>query len=319
MNIFVMKFGGDCLSTPKNQEKAKEIINSFEGKKIVICSAMGRDGFPYSTSNLNKICLDDYISNKERDRLLANGEIISSIRMSYILNQNKIKSYALSYLELGIICDDNYSNGNIIKLENNLNKYFDKYDVLLIPGFIGKTNNQEVITLGRGNADLTAVIYASICNIKKVYLYKNVEGVFHTSPDVYKKLNKYDYLSFEQMLLLNEIGFGIVSKKALIFAKENNIDIEIKCFENNSLGTLISNKEKDDIFLGFNIVDKIVKVASFQVINVSKIIKEELSKVHIFIKNEVINDNIYCFEINKSILSNVKKVLILVMNRVNKG
>ena len=54
MNIFVMKFGGDCLSTPKNQEKAKEIINSFEGKKIVICSAMGRDGFPYSTSNLNK-------------------------------------------------------------------------------------------------------------------------------------------------------------------------------------------------------------------------------------------------------------------------
>ena len=126
-------------------------------------------------------------------------------------------------------------------------------------------------------------------------------------------------LSFEQMLLLNEIGFGIVSKKALIFAKENNINIEIKCFENNSLGTLISNKEKDDIFLGFNIVDKIVKVASFQVINVSKIIKEELSKVHIFIKNEVINDNIYCFEINKSIVSNVKKVLILVMNRVNKG
>ena len=99
MNIFVMKFGGDCLSTPKNQEKAKEIINSFEGKKIVICSAMGRDGFPYSTSNLNKICLDDYISNKERDRLLANGEIISSIRMSYILNQKMIKSYALSYLE----------------------------------------------------------------------------------------------------------------------------------------------------------------------------------------------------------------------------
>ena len=77
-----MKFGGDCLSTPKNQEKAKEIINSFEGKKIVICSAMGRDGFPYSTSNLNKICLDDYISNKERDRLLANGEIISSIASS---------------------------------------------------------------------------------------------------------------------------------------------------------------------------------------------------------------------------------------------
>ena len=55
MNIFVMKFGGDCLSTPKNQEKAKEIINSFEGKKIVVCSAMGRDGFPYSTSNLNKM------------------------------------------------------------------------------------------------------------------------------------------------------------------------------------------------------------------------------------------------------------------------
>ena len=84
-----------CATPPKPTQP--------EGEKIVICSAMGRDGFPYSTSNLNKICLEDYISNKERDRLLANGEIISSIRMSYILNQNKIKSYALSYLELGII------------------------------------------------------------------------------------------------------------------------------------------------------------------------------------------------------------------------
>ena len=69
MNIFVMKFGGDCLSTPKNQEKTKDIIDSFVGKKIVICSAMGREGFPYSTNSLNKICSENYISLKERDRL----------------------------------------------------------------------------------------------------------------------------------------------------------------------------------------------------------------------------------------------------------
>ena len=317
MNIFVMKFGGDCLSTPKNQEKTKDIIDSFVGKKIVICSAMGREGFPYSTNSLNKICSENYISLKERDRLLANGEIISSIRMSYILNKNMIKSYALSYLELGIICDDNYSNGNIIKLEKNFEKYFDEFDVLLIPGFIGKTNSQEIITLGRGNADLSAVVYAHICKINRVFLYKNVEGVFHTAPNVYKKLDKYDYLSFEEMILLNDIGFGIVSKSALKYAKYNNVEILIKCFENNSTGTIISKKEKNDIFLGFNIIDKCVKVASFKIIEVSNKIKEELSKVHIFIKNEIIKENIYCFEINQSILSNVKKVLIMVMRELN--
>ena len=314
-----MKFGGDCLSTPTNQIIVKDIIKSFKGKVIAVCSAMGREGFPYSTYNLNKICEENYISLKERDRLLSIGEIISSIRLSYILNSYGTYTYSLSNTELGLNCDNNYGNANIININNSkLLELIDKYEVLTLPGFIGLSNEQEIITLGRGNSDLTAVIISKMLKINNVILYKNVDGVYHTPPSVYKQLNLYDYLSYDEMILLNSIGFQIVSYKALIFAKENNIDIEIRNVLSNKKGTVISKKSSSDTILGFNITDKIVKIASFNVEDTRKLIKEELAKMHIFIKNATIENNIYTFEINKSILSNVKKILIKVMESVNK-
>lgn len=314
-----MKFGGDCLATPKNQLIVSNIITSFKGKSLVVCSAMGRDGFPYSTFNLNKICEEKTISLKERDRLLSLGETISSIRMSSILNMNQRKSYALSYLETGLICDNCFGNGNIVKDDTNHIKDFLKdYETLLVPGFIGKTEDNEVITLGRGNSDLTAIYLAKMMNVNEVYLFKNVEGVYHTSPNVYKQLKVYDYLSYQQMLVLNSIGFEIVSRKALIAAEKYHIEINVKSFLNLENGTLISSKASNDVFLGFNIIDKIVKVASFDTKLIQKSIKEELAKVHIFTKNEVLDDNVYSFEINKSILPSVKKTLIKVMNELNK-
>lgn len=313
-----MKFGGDCLATPKNQLIVSEIIESFKGKKIVVCSAMGRDGFPYSTFNLNKVCDEQTISLKERDRLLSLGETISSIRMSSILNMQKIKSYSLSYLELGLICDECFGNGNVIDEDDSyLQNLLSKYDVLLIPGFIGQTRNKEVVTLGRGNSDLSAIHLAKMMNVKKAYLFKNVDGVYHTSPTVYKQLKAYDYLSYQQMLVLNKIGFEIVSRKALLAAEKFNIEIDVKSFLNLERGTIIGVKESNDVFLGFNIIDKLVKVATFNIELIKKKIKEELAKVHIFIKNEESEEDVYSFEINKSILPSVKKTLIKVMNEVN--
>lgn len=305
-----MKFGGDCLSTPINQNIVAKIIDSFKGKKIVVCSAMGRDGFPYSTNSLEKLINKQLISHKELDRLLSCGEIISSIRLSSVLNTLGIKSYALSYREIGFICNNNYSNADVINVDVSImNHLLDKYDVLIVPGFVGKSNEEEIITLGRGNSDLTCVLIASAFSLKKVMLYKNVDGVFHTPPNVYKQFLKYDNLGFDEMLSLNNIGFNIVSKKALENAKLNNIEIDVRNFETNNKGTVISLNRSNELILGFNMIDKIVRVSTFYPNEVRKIILDELSKKHIFIKNEIFKDNEYSFEINKSIVNSVKKVI----------
>lgn len=306
-----MKFGGDCLSTPINQNIVAKIVSSYEGKKIVVCSAMGRDGFPYSTNSLIKLIDNDYVSNKEIDRLISCGEIISSIRLCSVFNSLKIKSYALSNREIGFCCDNNYGNSNVLSIDNSIIKMLlEKYDVLIVPGFIGKSIDDEIITLGRGNSDLTSVLIASSLSLKKVYLYKNVDGVFHTPPNVYKQFLKYDNLCFDEMIALNSIGFNIVSKKALEESKNNNIEIEVRNFLTNKKGTVINLNRSNDLILGFNIIDKVVIISSFYPSKVRNIVVEELVKKHIFIKNEVIKECEFSFEISKSIMNSVKKVIL---------
>ncbi len=305
-----MKFGGDCLSTPKNQLIVKDIVSSYDENILLVCSAMGRDGFPYSTSSLEKLVDEEYILLKEKDRLISCGEIISSIRLSYLFNYYKINSYSLSYKEIGFNCDSKYGNGNVLFVnKNRIEDLLKIYKVLIIPGFIGESNENEVITLGKGNSDLTSVLVANAFNQKIVYLYKNVDGVYHTSPSVYRQLNLFEFISYKEMLSLIDIGFGIVSKKAILEAEKNNIVIEIRNYLTNKKGTIISNKMSNDLIIGFNIDEKKVKIATFNPLKVKLEINKILVGKHIFIKNEVIISNMYGFEVGKSMINIVKKVL----------
>ena len=76
MKIF--KFGGTALATKGNREKVIDIIKKEE-KVIVICSAMGRNGFPYATDTLLNLVNVNNLTSKERARLVSCGEIISSL------------------------------------------------------------------------------------------------------------------------------------------------------------------------------------------------------------------------------------------------
>lgn len=306
-----MKFGGDCLSTPNNQLIVKDIVSSYDENILLVCSAMGRDGFPYSTSSLEKLVDEENILSKEKDRLISCGEIISSIRLSYLLNYYKINSYSLSYKEIGFNCDSNYGNGNVLFVnKNKIEDLLKTHKVLIIPGFIGESNENEVITLGKGNSDLTSVLVSNAFHQKIVYLYKNVDGVYHTSPSVYRQLKLFEFISYNEMLSLIDIGFGIVSKKAILEAEKNNIVIEIRNYLTNKTGTIISNKMSNDLIIGFNIDEKKVKIATFNPSRVKLEINKVLVGKHIFIKNEVIVSNMYCFEVGKSMINIVKKVLM---------
>lgn len=309
MDISIIKFGGTALATPSEQLKVLSIIKKYKGKIIIICSAMGRDGFSYSTNELEKLINIEKVSLKERDRLLSCGEIISSIRLSSLLNENGIKTYSLSNREINIMCDNNYGDGRVLS-NLDIHKWLEIYDVIIVPGFVGISEEQEIITLGRGNSDYSAVLVADKFNIKEISLYKDVDGVSHTPPKLNTKMIWFDYISYDEMLALEKIGINIVSKKALIFAKEKNIKIYIKNYNTDIIGTIISSEISKEAIIGFNIIGKIIKVATFYPNIIKDILFNELNKVHIFAQNIKVGNNYFSFEVSKSILNNVRKLLI---------
>jgi aspartate kinase len=306
--MHIIKFGGTALLNKELLSNALNIIKSFPFPLIIVVSAIGRKGFPYASDTLLNSIETSFISLKEDDRLMSIGEIYASIYLSSFLNKNHIKSYALSYLENGIITDETYTNGHIISLnDSSIKSLLNEYQVLIIPGFIGTTKEHEIITLGRGASDLSAILVALMLKEKEIILYKDVEGIYPCFP--HSNLPYYCYLSYEEAIALSHIGYQIINLKALEVAKIHQITIKVFFLKDNTLKTTISSLPSNKDLLGYYFDYNIIKCATFNPLKLKNQLNQILSNKHLFIKEEVIEKNIYSFKININQTFQFKKIL----------
>lgn len=281
----IIKFGGTSLQTPTLINNAINIVNSFQSKVVVVISSIGRKGFPYATDTLIDSLKGSYLSLKEMDRLLSLGETYASLLFSNELNKRHINGYSLSFKEIGINCNKNYSCGDVISLnKEKLKSFFNKYQVVIIPGFIAKSNEGEVITLGRGTSDYTAIIIAKMLEEKEVILFKDVDGIYPTIQYPLTRLKCYEKLSYDEMISLCDISYLIVNRKAIEESKKSQINIVIKNFIINDNQTLISNQSSGRKVVGFNLINNNYLIATNYQDEVINELDEIFKKHHIFIK-----------------------------------
>ncbi len=307
MNLEVIKFGGSALATKKNFEELLKIITSNNSKKIIVVSAMGRSGFPYATDSLLKLVNDKYLKQEEYHRIVSCGEIISSIVFNNYLRENNLNSCSVSYLKNGIIL----SNNKIILEEKYLKKLINEYDYLIVPGFVAKDQNNEIVTLGRGNSDLSAVLLAKMFSLNEVKLYKDVEGVLPFLHYPIKCVLPYEILTSKELEILLTNGAKIISLDSLSYAREYKINMHILPFENNNKGTFV--KISDEInkdYIGLVIDNKTFKILCKNPEEVKQIMHEQFLKMHVLIKKEEINNFAYSFLLKSSQNLLLKKSII---------
>ena len=166
MNIIVIKFGGTSLATIdhflKASKKIKEI--SKKSKVIVVLSAMA--GNTNSLVDLIKKVHD--IDSPNSDLVLSTGEQISIGIMSLILNNKSVKSKSWTAWQIPILTNNNYGKARIQSIPTkNIMDSFKNYDVAIVAGFQGLSEENTITTLGRGGSDTTAVAMAAAFKAKQ--------------------------------------------------------------------------------------------------------------------------------------------------------
>lgn len=301
-----MKFGGIATSTSKNREKIASIIEKINHKKILlVVSAMGRVGFPYATDTLLELIDSANITIKEENRLLSIGEIISSIVMSNLLNSKKIKAYALSLKEIGL-----YKKDKFVFENSAITELFNSYNVLIVPGFIALDNKENVITLKRGGGDLSACILTNFLNCTTTYLFKDVSGVLPFVSQGYNNIKPIKYLSYLEALALTNIGYNIIQKAALIYAKESNLEIVVTNYVNGKIGTVIGKNELNKHIIGMNFTKNTIKIATLFPELADEQIKKNFSNNHLFFKNFKMKKDYVEYEFGINQIQLAKKMLI---------
>ena len=77
-----------------------------------------------------------------------------------------------------------------------------KGQVIVVAGFQGVTDDQDITTLGRGGSDTTAVALAAALGAERCEIYTDVEGIYSADPRLVPGARKLAEIGYREMLEL---------------------------------------------------------------------------------------------------------------------
>ena len=222
--------------------------------------------FSPESSRLEKLfegvsLLGDY-SQKIKDEVLAQGELLSTKTVAALLNEKGINANITDARTL-IKTDDNFGNAQpIINVsKENVVKHFKKYNgdtVNIVTGFIASNLKGETTTLGRNGSNYTASLLANYLDADELQNYTHVDGIFTANPDLVTDAKKIEELSFSEANELANFGANILHAKTIIPLLEKNINLRIlNTFNSADKGTLITAKSNSKGIKSLSVLDNV--------------------------------------------------------------
>lgn len=242
MNIVVQKFGGSSLFDKRTMLiVCKHIIKEYNLNNgiVVVVSAQGNMTNKLIEEGLE---IDTNASKREMDMLISTGEQMSAAKLVICLNLLGYKAISFTSWQIPIITNHIYGNVNIKKINNKkIKKALKGNNIVVVTGFQGIDEKNNITTLGRGGSDTTAIALAIKLKAKKVEFYKDVDGIYSEDPHININAKRYETISYEDMLKLSNSGAKVLQKESIEMGMKYHIPIIVKStFEENSIGTIIS-------------------------------------------------------------------------------
>ncbi len=255
MEIIIQKFGGTSLHNSKVRAKAvKEVVKKYlyEQFPVVVVSAMGREGSPYSTDTLINLPPETEIDNylRENDLIMSCGEIISTVVFVKLLKDIGLKARALTGWQAGIKTNADFGSAQIDNVNpKRIYKLLDEGIIPVIAGFQGATEDNEITTIGRGGSDATASLLGSVLSAKSIFIYTDVDGIMSADPLLVKNTRKIPFISYERAQEAAQHGLKVIHPYACEIAANSQIPLHVMPINSEQNGTLIYNKNyKINIF-----------------------------------------------------------------------
>jgi len=244
MAIVVQKYGGSSVANAeKIRNVAKRIsdVHKKGNKVVVVVSAMGdtTDELLELAANINP-----NPEPREMDLLLSTGEVVSSTLLAMALQAMGQKAVAVSGPKAGIATDSSFSRARIVKIEpRRIVNELEKGKIVIVAGFQGITDEDDITTLGRGGSDTTAVALAASLKAKVCEIYTDVEGVFTADPRIVPEARKLDEIGYEEMLELATSGAKVMHHRAVELGQVYNMPILVASSLVEKPGTIIRGGE----------------------------------------------------------------------------
>ncbi len=246
MALIVQKYGGTSVSDiEKMQNVAKRIIKAREegNSIVVVLSAMEGE-----TDRLAQLAYSasDHPAEREYDVLVSTGEQVTISLLAIILNKMGCKAKSFLGSQVKILTDKDHTQARILSVDTErINSELKKGNIVVLAGFQGVDQNNNITTLGRGGSDTSAVAVAAALNADYCEIFTDVDGVYTTDPNIYARARKLAKITYEEMLELASSGAKVLQQRSVEIAKRYGVPVYVRSSFNNERGTLVTKEDKE--------------------------------------------------------------------------
>ncbi len=241
MARIVVKFGGSSVADARKIYLAARKMAALhrDGNEVIgVLSAQG-SGTDALLAKARQI--DPDCCGRELDMLLSTGEICSVSLCAMALNRLKVNAVSLSGWQAGLLTDSVYGSAHVKRLSGErIEQELLAGNIVLVAGFQGVDEKNNITTLGRGGSDTTAVALAAFLDADRCMICTDVDGVYDKDPREYPDAVKFDHIGYNDMLTLCRGGAKVLHDRCVELAKQYGVVIEVCSSFHNVPGTLVS-------------------------------------------------------------------------------
>ncbi|MDF2703501.1 MAG: aspartate kinase [Rubrobacteraceae bacterium] len=241
MGIVVQKYGGSSVATAQHIKAVAERVSRARGSGldlVVVVSAMGK-----TTDRLLRLAgeVSRDPSPREIDQLLATGEEQSVALLAMALHAREVPAVSLTGPQAGMTVTGRYGSGVISEIRpERIHRLLGEDQVVIVAGFQGMNSLGDVMTLGRGGSDTTAVALAAAVKAERCEIYTDVDGVYTADPRIVKEAHRIPVISPEEMAEMSWRGAKVMHPRAVELGALYGVEIHVRSSFEEGPGTVIT-------------------------------------------------------------------------------
>ena len=244
MALIIQKFGGTSVGTiDKIRHVAARVVATQKAGNdvIVVVSAMAGE-----TDRLINLAHEmiDKPDGREYDVMVSTGEQISVALLSMAIQSMGYKALSLLGFQIKISTNSDFTKARIEDIDSQrITKELLKGNILVVAGFQGVDEQENITTLGRGGSDTTAVALAGVLKADVCEIYTDVEGVYTTDPTICPNARKLERIAYDEMLEMASLGAKVLHTRSVEFAKKHNVTIHVRSTFSQNSGTMVMKED----------------------------------------------------------------------------
>ncbi len=243
MPLLVQKYGGTSVGSIERIEAVADKVIGYKvagNDMIVVVSAMSGE-----TNRLMALAqeINPQVKGRELDVLLTTGEqvTIALLAMAFEKRGYPAKSYTGG--QVSIITDNVHNKARIKSIDDaNIREDLQSGHIVVVAGFQGIDEQNNITTLGRGGSDTTGVALAAALKADECQIFTDVDGVYTTDPRVEPEARRLETITFEEMLEMASLGSKVLQIRAVEFAQKYQVPLRVLSSFEAGEGTLITTE-----------------------------------------------------------------------------